>query len=71
MILRAGAAGLIRQNRAVMARADLRPALPALACATLVVGGLDDQLTRPVARARSPRRFPLRNWNCWPIAGTC
>lgn len=47
MILRAGAAGLIRQNRAVMARADLRPALPALACATLVVGGLDDQLTPP------------------------
>ncbi|MBL8348733.1 MAG: alpha/beta fold hydrolase [Burkholderiaceae bacterium] len=47
MVLRAGAGGLIRQNRAVMARADLRPALPALACATLVVGGLDDQLTPP------------------------
>ena len=47
MVLRAGAAGLIRQNRAVMARADLRPALPTLACPTLVVGGLDDQLTPP------------------------
>jgi pimeloyl-ACP methyl ester carboxylesterase len=47
MVMRAGAAGLIRQNRAVMARADLRPALPALACPTLVVGGLDDQLTPP------------------------
>ena len=47
MVLRAGAAGLIRQNRAVMARADLRPALPMLACPTLVVGGLDDQLTPP------------------------
>ena len=47
MLQRAGAAGLIRQNRAVMARADLRPALPALACATLVVCGLDDQLTPP------------------------
>jgi len=47
MILRAGAAGLIRQNRAVMARADLRPHLPAVTCPTLVVGGLDDQLTPP------------------------
>ena len=47
MLQRAGATGLIRQNRAVMARADLRPALPALACTTLVVCGLDDQLTPP------------------------
>jgi pimeloyl-ACP methyl ester carboxylesterase len=47
MVMRAGAAGLIRQNRAVMARADLRPTLPALACPTLVVGGLDDLLTPP------------------------
>ena len=47
MLHRAGAAGLIRQNRAVMARADLRPALPALACTTLVVCGLDDSLTPP------------------------
>lgn len=47
MILRAGAAGLIRQNRAVMAREDLRPHLAALACPTLVVGGLNDQLTPP------------------------
>lgn len=47
MLLRAGAAGLIRQNRAVMARADLRPTLRAVACPTLVVGGLDDLLTPP------------------------
>ena len=47
MLQRAGAAGLIRQNRAVMARADLRPTLPEVACPTLVVGGLDDQLTPP------------------------
>ena len=47
MILRAGAPALIRQNRAVMARQDLRPHLPALACPTLVVGGLEDQLTPP------------------------
>ena len=47
MILRAGTPGLIRQNRAVMARQDLRPHLAALACTTLVVGGLNDQLTPP------------------------
>lgn len=47
MILRAGTPGLIRQNRAVMARHDLRPHLAALACPTLVVGGLNDQLTPP------------------------
>jgi pimeloyl-ACP methyl ester carboxylesterase len=35
-------------------RADLRPALGAIACPTLVVGGADDQLTRPSAAARSP-----------------
>ena len=47
MILRAGTPGLIRQNRAVMARQDLRPHLAVLACPTLVVGGLNDQLTPP------------------------
>ncbi len=45
MVLRAGTASLIRQNRAVMARADLRPTLAAIRCPTLVLGGADDQLT--------------------------
>lgn len=47
MMLRAGPAALIRQNRAVMARADLRPTLAAITCPTLVVGGEQDQLTPP------------------------
>lgn len=47
MIRRAGAPALIRQNRAVMARADLRPQLPAITCPTLVLCGEDDQLTPP------------------------
>lgn len=47
MVMRAGADGLIRQNRAVMARPDLRPHLAAIACPTLVVAGQDDQLTPP------------------------
>jgi glucose-inhibited division protein A len=38
---------LIRQNRAVMARPDLRPYLGAIACPTLVVAGQNDQLTPP------------------------
>lgn len=47
MMLRAGAAALVRQNRAVMARADLRPTLAAITCPTLVVCGAQDQLTPP------------------------
>ena len=47
MVLRAGTDSLIRQNRAVMARADLRPFLAAVRCPTLVVGGLADALTPP------------------------
>lgn len=47
MVLRAGPDGLIRQNRAVMARPDLRPQLAQVHCPTLVLGGADDQLTPP------------------------
>ena len=38
---------LIRQNRAVMARADARPWLPHITCPTLVVCGQGDRLTPP------------------------
>jgi pimeloyl-ACP methyl ester carboxylesterase len=48
MIERAGAAQLIAQNRAVMARTDQRPLLPHIACPTLVLVGRADQLTPPV-----------------------
>jgi pimeloyl-ACP methyl ester carboxylesterase len=47
MMERAGAAQLIAQNRAIMARADLRPLLPQIGCPTLVVVGRSDQLTPP------------------------
>lgn len=47
----AGAAQLIRQNRAVMARPDLRPTLPALRCPLLVACGEADLLT-PVEHSR-------------------
>ena len=47
LVLRAGAQQLIRQNRAVMARADARLHLAAVACPTLVMCGDADQLTPP------------------------
>lgn len=47
MIHRAGAAQLIAQNRAVMAREDLRPVLPTVRCPTLVMVGEADRLTPP------------------------
>lgn len=47
MIHRAGDQQLIAQNRAVMARADARPWLPAVRCPTLVVCGQGDLLTPP------------------------
>ncbi|HZF81389.1 MAG TPA: alpha/beta fold hydrolase [Rubrivivax sp.] len=47
MIERAGAAQLIRQNRAVMARPDSRALLPHIRCPVLVVCGEADGLTPP------------------------
>ena len=47
MIRRAGPQQLIHQNRAVMARIDSRPLLPAVRCPTLVVCGEADALTPP------------------------
>ncbi|MCP5269812.1 MAG: alpha/beta fold hydrolase [Burkholderiaceae bacterium] len=47
MIRRAGVAQLVAQNRAVMAREDLRPDLADIACPLLVMGGDSDGLTPP------------------------
>jgi pimeloyl-ACP methyl ester carboxylesterase len=47
MIARAGAAQLVRQNRALMARPDSRPLLPRLRCPLLVACGDADALTPP------------------------
>ena len=46
-VLRAGAAQLARQNRAITTRPDAREHLPALRCPVLVMCGADDQLTPP------------------------
>lgn len=47
MMERAGAAQLVAQNRAIMARADQRPWLPRVTCPTLLVAGSSDQLLPP------------------------
>lgn len=47
MIHRAGVTQLVAQNRAVMARSDQRPHLPAISCPLLVMGGDSDGLTPP------------------------
>lgn len=47
LVLDAGAAQLIRQNRALMERPDARPHLSRLRCPTLVVCGDADRLTPP------------------------
>ena len=47
MVRRAGAAQLIAQNQAVMARADSRPLLPHIRCPLLLACGEADGLTPP------------------------
>ena len=57
-VRRAGAVQLIRQNRAVMARIDSRPLLPAVACPTLVMCGDADRLTPPEHAAELAEGIP-------------
>lgn len=68
MVRRAGAAQLIAQNRAVMAREDLRPLLPGITCPTLVVVGDSDRLTPPACAediaAAIPQAHLLRLPDC-------
>ena len=42
-----GAAAFIRQERAIISRADSRPTLAAIRCPTLVLVGEQDELTPP------------------------
>lgn len=58
MMRRAGAAQLVAQNRAVMAREDLRPLLPAIACPLLVAVGEDDMLAPPACSAEIAAAVP-------------
>lgn len=54
MTLRVGREAYVRQNKAVAARADLRPVLPTVQVPTLVVVGAEDSMT-PVALSEEIR----------------
>ena len=69
MIRRAGAAQLVRQNRAVMAREDLRPFLPAIHCPTLVLCGEADGLTPPEHAREIAALLPQARLEIVPGAG--
>jgi pimeloyl-ACP methyl ester carboxylesterase len=57
-VLRAGAAQLIRQNRAIMSRPDARMHLPRLGCRALVMCGDSDRLVPPEHSQEIARLLP-------------
>jgi pimeloyl-ACP methyl ester carboxylesterase len=64
MALETGAAGFVRQQRAILGRPDSRPLLPRIGVPTLVLVGAEDQLTppetmRPIAEAIPGARFEV------------
>jgi pimeloyl-ACP methyl ester carboxylesterase len=69
MVRRAGAEQLIAQNRAVMAREDLRPRLPGLRCPVLVMCGEADQLTPPAVAREIADALPAATLELVPGAG--
>lgn len=69
MIRRAGAAQLIAQNRAVMAREDLRPWLPAITCPLLVMVGESDRLTPPECSEEIAAAVPHARLRRLPACG--
>lgn len=69
MVGRAGAAQLIAQNRAVMARADSRPLLKTLTCPLLIACGEADGLTTPEQAREMAALAPHARLEIVPGAG--
>jgi pimeloyl-ACP methyl ester carboxylesterase len=69
MVLRVGAAQLVRQNRAVMARPDARTHLPALRCPVLVASGASDSLTPPDCAREIAALVPQAELHLLPLCG--
>jgi pimeloyl-ACP methyl ester carboxylesterase len=69
MLRRAGAAQLVAQNRAVMARIDSRPTLRTLSCPLLVACGEADQLTPPEHSREMAALAPAAQLEIVPGAG--
>ena len=68
-VLDAGAAHLVRQNRAVVHRPDARLHLPHVACPVLVVCGAADQLTPPECSAEIAALVPAAEHHLLPDSG--
>ncbi len=67
-----GQAGFVRQQQAILSRADYRPLLPQLAIPALVVGGVYDKLSTPevvmeIARGIPNTQFHLLD-NCGHVS---
>jgi pimeloyl-ACP methyl ester carboxylesterase len=69
MVLEAGAAQLIRQNRAVMARPDARLHLQRLHCPVLLMCGDSDQLTPPACTREIAALLPQAELHWVPQCG--
>ncbi|HZF86391.1 MAG TPA: alpha/beta fold hydrolase [Burkholderiaceae bacterium] len=69
IILDAGAAQLIRQNRALMQRPDARPHLGRLRCPVLVMCGDSDRLTPPAASREIAALLPQAELHWVPACG--
>ncbi len=69
LVMRAGAAQLVRQNRAVIARPDARVHLPALRCPVLVVTGAADALTPPDCAREIAALVPQAELHLLPGSG--
>ena len=69
MVRRAGPAQLARQNRAMVARTDLRPLLPAITCPLLVVCGENDLLTPPACSEEIAAAVPRARLEQLPACG--
>jgi pimeloyl-ACP methyl ester carboxylesterase len=69
MVRRAGAAQLVQQNRAIMARPDSRPLLRRLRCPVLVVCGDADALTPPECSQEIAAAVPQAELHVLPACG--
>ena len=69
MSVRVGARAYVRQNRAVIARADLRQVLPAIRVPTAVIVGQEDQITPPYQSREIHRLTPGSTLEVIPDCG--
>jgi pimeloyl-ACP methyl ester carboxylesterase len=69
MVRRAGAAQLIQQNRAIMARPDSRPLLRRVRCPVLLVCGDADALTPPESSQEIAAAVPQSELHLLPQCG--